>query len=240
MTSMYLEWAKLLLSSPAVALYLGLLVLWLVRRELPSVVARISKFSGPGVNVEVSQASVNREESLTSASTAGVPAPAGVLTEVELDATTTLESSNAVEGVPGPHEADTSSGGSGADANLPTTTATTESEDLAAVMLKSEKRRSQLWEFRYFDRFLVPRTQGLLKHVADSGGMTIQEIDALYATQVPPHERYAMIQALLGHHLVLHRDGVVRVTDKGTAYLYHRRIEEVVRSGLNMPVDAKP
>lgn len=75
----------------------------------------------------------------------------------------------------------------------------------------AERIRAFLWEYRYLNFFLVRHTQ--------------QFLDWLIGLQNPttvPHERQAVLNALLTHHLIQLNGELIEVTPKGREYVQWR------------------
>jgi hypothetical protein len=89
---------------------------------------------------------------------------------------------------------------------------------------ESERRRATLWEYRFLNYFLVPRTQIVLDWLNGRGPTGVAEYDAWMLPLVPnPVERFAVIDALRNHHLVdISANHMISVTPKGKEYIQWR------------------
>jgi hypothetical protein len=91
-------------------------------------------------------------------------------------------------------------------------------------IIKSESEKALLWEFRYLNYFLVPRTQNILIWLASLPN-PISIADALHyslALVSDESEVDAMRKALEAHQLIKIDDKAVYVTEKGRTYLQWR------------------
>jgi hypothetical protein len=101
----------------------------------------------------------------------------------------------------------------------PQTGMTGASDAASAARLRSESEHARLWEYRYLNYFLVPRTQALLTWLAERPPLTVATYDSWWMSVPDPFERKAMLDALRTHHLVQINDALISVTDKGREYL---------------------
>jgi hypothetical protein len=89
--------------------------------------------------------------------------------------------------------------------------------------VRSERERAYLWEYRFLNGFLVPRTQLLLDWLASRAPTAYGTYDAWMMAHVTnPGERSAMIDALRSHHLITVDDDMITVTEKGREYIQWR------------------
>ena len=84
----------------------------------------------------------------------------------------------------------------------------------------SANELARLWEYRYLNYFLVPKTQGVLDWLCERPGLTVETYDASLLPFVPnPVERSVMINVLTAHHLVaVDNNQTISVTEKGREY----------------------
>jgi hypothetical protein len=231
---LYIELLKVLLSWPPVILCLAAVLLFTLRAELQGLVIRIIKLAVPGMQLELeSQASRKTDTS--------VLAPAPDSGEAELAASTLPAQASSSPPVPADTRLEAARDPSSAVvSNTPQVeSADTESQALkdAKARALSEQQRALLWEFRYIDSYLVPRTQLVLTGLAERP-QTIAETDArLAAANIPAHERIAIVKALLEHYLAEVRDNdLLAVTNKGLDYLRYRGpFDEYMRKRLPPP-----
>jgi len=96
-------------------------------------------------------------------------------------------------------------------------------DDGAAQRLRSERERAALWEYRFLNYFLVPRTHVVLDWLANRQPTSYGTYDAWIMRYVPnPLERQAMINALRNHHLIHVNGDMISVTEKGHEYIEWR------------------
>lgn len=116
---------------------------------------------------------------------------------------------------------------SGADPVLPEgISLTNEQERKVQDLIRTERQRAFLWEYRYLNYFLVSNTQRVLEWLAGlQDRTTIALYDSWWLPIVPSaDERRAMISALEAHHLIqVQNEGLIDVTPKGREYLSWRR-----------------
>jgi len=93
----------------------------------------------------------------------------------------------------------------------------------AAARIKTERERAYLWEYRYLNYFLVPKTQIVLDWLVSRQPMGIGTYDTWLMQYVPnAEERLAVLGALQTHHLVDVQDDLITVTPKGREYVRWR------------------
>lgn len=102
-------------------------------------------------------------------------------------------------------------------------------QDLQTIsnLFNAERARAALWEYRYLNYFLVRHTQQFLDWLVSlPNPTTVSLADAFWMPVVPAaHEREAILNALLTHHLVqiVQRNGeLIEVTPKGREYVQWR------------------
>lgn len=92
--------------------------------------------------------------------------------------------------------------------------------------LQSAEEQALLWEYRFLNYFLVPRSQLVLEWLASREPMTYGAYDAHALPFIrDAAERSAIIVALENHHLVLvnrAQGNLITVTKKGRDYLQWR------------------
>jgi hypothetical protein len=91
--------------------------------------------------------------------------------------------------------------------------------------VSTERERALLWEYRFLNYFLVPRTQLILDWLASRPAMSVHTYDSWLMGSVPnPTERIAVLNALRNHHLVDVRDNdhMIVVNPKGREYIQWR------------------
>ena len=89
-------------------------------------------------------------------------------------------------------------------------------------IIAGERTNALLWEFRYLNRFLVPRTQVALDWLASiSSPPTLSLFDNFLQMSLAPEaeERKAIFGALASHWLIDSSSGLVQVTPKGREYI---------------------
>ena len=91
-------------------------------------------------------------------------------------------------------------------------------------MFSAERARATLWEYRYLNYFLVPRTQHLLTWLAGlPSRTTVSFFHSAWLPLIPdPNERQAIITALHAHELVAISEELIEVTPKGRDYIQFR------------------
>jgi hypothetical protein len=98
--------------------------------------------------------------------------------------------------------------------------------DVAALeqRLRSERERAYLWEYRFLNYFLAPKTQIVLEWLASRQPTNFATYDNWIMAQVRnPVERFAMIEALRSHHLLsVDENWLMSVTPKGREYMQWR------------------
>jgi hypothetical protein len=89
--------------------------------------------------------------------------------------------------------------------------------------VRTERERAHLWEYRYLNYFLVPRTQLVLDWLATRPPTSYATYDAWMLPYVQnPLERQAMVDALRNHHLIAVDSDMISVTEKGREYILWR------------------
>jgi hypothetical protein len=108
--------------------------------------------------------------------------------------------------------------------------------------VQTERQRAQLWEYRFLNLYLVPRTQVVLDWLASQPPMGLHTYEAWLMGSVPsPTERLAVLDALLNHHLVEMRDNLITVTHKGREYMQWRGpAADFLRNRLGPAATATP
>jgi len=88
-------------------------------------------------------------------------------------------------------------------------------------LVKAERERAYLWEYRYLNLFLVRGTQLVLEwFAARESPTTFQVYDGWWSSLVlDPSERFARVAILKSHHLLVESNGVLSVSPKGGEYL---------------------
>ncbi|HZX76825.1 hypothetical protein [Lysobacter sp.] len=94
-----------------------------------------------------------------------------------------------------------------------------------------ERARAYLWEYRFINAFLVPRTQAVLDWLAasqdDRGSTSIALFDTWYKDIIPSAtERQAILDALSNHVLIVIANDTITVTPKGLEYIQWRTTVE--------------
>jgi hypothetical protein len=107
--------------------------------------------------------------------------------------------------------------------NLPTE-ADNNNPELLKEEVKNWRARSYLWEYRYLNYYLVPRTQYTLDYFYDlKKPLSFAYYDAMTIPLIPdPKERAAMIGALISHHLLIDTSGLLTISEKGREYVEWR------------------
>jgi len=90
-----------------------------------------------------------------------------------------------------------------------------------AELLRAERTRAYVWEYRYLNHFLVRASQIVLDWFAGSA-QPISE--SLYHTWWTPHipdpqERDAILLALSSHYLIVNNNGLLQISEKGNEYV---------------------
>jgi hypothetical protein len=223
---MPLEYCRLILSWPAVTLYLGLGLLWVLRKPL-AVLAKM-KVSGAGIGLELESSQAARSALIDTATS---------IKPEEGPSASAPEQSQPHAPASGSGTAQLTLGAQGEGiAGTPAT-----SHDAAAA--RSEARRAARWEFTALNSLLVERTKLLLDKIIEEEGMTVGEIESVYAALLPEFERLAMVRALLNHRLVvLEQQGLIVATPKGRRYAEYRKslVSRLVGLGVISPAPDKP
>lgn len=91
-------------------------------------------------------------------------------------------------------------------------------------LLDAERARAYLWEYRYLNLFLVPRTQMVLEWLATvTMRPTVAMYDSMWSTQIPDvDQRATILNVLRSHHLVQQDGDLLQITPKGREYLEWR------------------
>ena len=107
----------------------------------------------------------------------------------------------------------------------------------AEQRIKTERERAQLWEYRYLNYFLVPRTQLVLDWLASGPPMGVGTYDTWLMDSVPnPVERLAVLSALRNHHLIDVQGELITVNPKGREYVQWRGpASDFLRARLGPP-----
>jgi len=94
----------------------------------------------------------------------------------------------------------------------------------AAALIKAERERAYLWEYRYLNLYLVRGTQMVLEWFAARESPTaFQVYDGWWSSLVvDPNERFVRVAILKSHYLLIERDGLLSVSEKGREYLAWR------------------
>ena len=90
-----------------------------------------------------------------------------------------------------------------------------------ADLVKAERERAYLWEYRYLNLYLVRGTQLVLDWFASrSGPTTFAVYDSWWSSIVyNPTERLARVEVLRSHYLITESNGLLTVSEKGREYL---------------------
>jgi len=96
--------------------------------------------------------------------------------------------------------------------------------ELLRQLYDAERAQSHLWEYRYLNFFLVRHTQQFLDWLITLPNPTsVGLADAHWMQFIPdPNERFAILNALMTHHLVEQNMGLLHVTEKGREYAQWR------------------
>ena len=91
-------------------------------------------------------------------------------------------------------------------------------------LLKAERARAGLWEYRFLNYFLVRHTQMVLDWLAAlSSRTTVEFYDTAWLPLIPnAEERQAVLTALQAHHLIAIQNNLLEVTAKGREYIQWR------------------
>ncbi len=103
-------------------------------------------------------------------------------------------------------------------------TLTQEQAKQIGEVLKAERARAYLWEYRYLNYFLVLNTQRVLDWLASLKERTTYMLyDSFWMPVIPSaEERRAIITALESHQLIQLPGGLIEVTPKGHEYIAWR------------------
>jgi hypothetical protein len=132
-----------------------------------------------------------------------------------------LQTSQAARAEPSTHE------GSEAPQPLPAESVSAAgnlSDPTATALVKAERERAYLWEYRYLNLFLVRGTQIVLEWFAARESPTaFQVYDGWWSSLVlDPNERFARVAILKSHYLLVEHNGLLSVSEKGREYLAWR------------------
>jgi hypothetical protein len=211
-----LEFLKVLLSWPAIVLALGILFLIRFKDPVNALLHRISALKLPGGSeLLLPQATMN-----VLAGTAHA--------EIRVEAVGQAPGQGGAHGV--------------GDALVPAQPTGNGPPDAAAERLRNERERAYLWEYRFLNYFLAPRTQIVLEWLANRQPTTYATYDTwVMGTVADPVERNAMIDALRSHHLVDIDQELMRVTEKGREYIEWRGpLNQFLRGRFGSPPPATP
>lgn len=117
--------------------------------------------------------------------------------------------------------------------------------DSKQAVVADGKEHAALWEYRYLNYYLVPRTQWILDWLASRKPISVATFDSwLIPVVYDPIERAAIFDALRAHHLIRVDDGMISVSEKGREYLQWRGPREIVAaawaSGRGLSTSAAP
>jgi len=88
-------------------------------------------------------------------------------------------------------------------------------------LLRAERTRAYLWEYRYLNLFLVPRTIVVLEWFAGIADRpTDLTYDTFWSTRIPDvSQRRVILSVLESHHLVQRDGSLLGISEKGREYL---------------------
>ena len=91
-------------------------------------------------------------------------------------------------------------------------------------IFKAERAKAALWEYRYLNYFLVPKTQRVLDWLSSLNVQTTTSMfDSFWMPIIPQaNERRAIIDALQAHHLIMLTGELIEVSPKGKEYIQWR------------------
>ena len=91
-------------------------------------------------------------------------------------------------------------------------------------LIQSQRAEAYLWEYRFLNYYLVHNTQRVLDWLVSlSQRPSIGLYDSMWIPAIPSaEERHAIISALQQHHLIVLKDNLIDVTDKGREYAQWR------------------
>lgn len=89
---------------------------------------------------------------------------------------------------------------------------------------ESWRASAYLWEYRYLNYFLVPRTQSVLEWFKNiTGPVNAALFDSFWIPIIQdPKEREAIVEVLLSHHLIQNENGLFSLSPKGREYIEFR------------------
>jgi hypothetical protein len=88
-------------------------------------------------------------------------------------------------------------------------------------LMKAERAKAALWEYRFLNLFLVPHTQAVLDWISGlDRGTSIGFFHTLWTPAIPnANERHAIIDVLQNHFLIEITGEFVEITPKGREYV---------------------
>jgi hypothetical protein len=109
-----------------------------------------------------------------------------------------------------------------------------------AQIIRSERARAALWEYRYLHHYLVRTTQTVLDWIFRVNAVSRGLFDA-ELHMVPVHERAAILSALRDHYLVTIDGEMIKITPKGREYVRVRGpLPPIAASNVFDPPQALP
>lgn len=109
-------------------------------------------------------------------------------------------------------------------------------EELQIIVefVQAERTNARLWEYRYLNLYLVPKTQWVLDRLASSNQSFSEELLDNYLRPIvqSANERLAIYNALESNVLIQNVNGLIQVTEKGREYIGWRGPTPSIPTGV--------